>query len=71
MFMPAVLSLPAMLGPRMPACFMWESFPRCRDPLPYSGIRTLGSGTSQEEPWAVTANSLGTMASNTFFLRRN
>lgn len=39
----------------IPADFMWESFPQHRDPLPYSAIRILRSGTSQEQPQAVAA----------------
>lgn len=46
--------------------FVRESFPWHRDPLLYPGIRIPGSGTGQEEPRAVTANSSGTMASDTF-----
>lgn len=34
--------------------------PQEQDPLPFSVIRTFGSGTSQGEPQAVTANSSGT-----------
>lgn len=57
MFMLAVLSLCVTPGPGIPACFMQESFPWHQDPLPCSAIRILGSGTSQEEPRAVHANS--------------
>lgn len=43
-----------------PCLLRGRELPQQEDPLPFSGIRNLGSGTSQGEPQAVTANSSGT-----------